>query len=137
MQALPESGDVSLAQEIQPGRQPSLTWYIDRDTGRIRGTADGLEAVRQAAEIILNVNRFQWQIYRPYSGVEWDGLLGHDPGYTAAELRRRIWAALSMDDRITGISGFSYTVSGDVLTASLAVQTVYGETVLSVEVALS
>lgn len=137
MQALPESGAVSLAQEIQPERQPSLTWYIDRDTGRIRGTADGLEAVRQAAEIILNVNRFQWQIYRPYSGVEWDGLLGRDPGYTAAELRRRIWAALSMDDRITGISGFSYTVSGDVLTASLAVQTVYGETVLSVEVALS
>ena len=137
MQALPESGAVSLAQEIQPERQPSLTWYIDRDTGRIRGTADGLKAVQQAAEIILNTNRFQWQIYRPYSGVEWDGLLGHDPGYTAAELRRRIWAALSMDDRITGISGFSYTVSGDVLTASLAVQTVYGETVLSVEVALS
>ncbi len=137
MQALPESGAVSLAQEIQPERQPSLTWYIDRDTGRIRGTADGLKAVQQAAEIILNVNRFQWQIYRPYSGVEWDGLLGHDPGYTAAELRRRIWAALSIDDRITGISGFSYTVSGDVLTASLAVQTVYGETVLSVEVALS
>jgi len=137
MQALPESGDVSLAQEIQPGRQPSLTWYIDRDTGRIRGTADGLRAVKQAAEIILNTSRFQWQIYRPWSGVEWDGLLGCDPGYTAAELRRRAWEALGMDDRMIGISGFSYTVSGDVLAASIAVQTVYGEANVSLEVTLS
>lgn len=137
MQTLPESGAVRLDQEVRPGRQPSLTWYLDRDTGRIRGTADGLRAVRQAAEIILNTNRFQWQIYRPYSGVEWDGLLGCDAGYAAAELRRRVWAALSMDDRMTGISGFSYTVSGDVLAASIAVQTVYGEAKVSLEVTLS
>ena len=118
-------------------QQPGLTWNIDRDTMRIRGTADGLQAVRQAVEIVLNVERFRWQIYRPWSGMQWNGLIGRDPGYVASELQRRIREALMMDDRVMGISGFSYTVAGNVLTASLTVRTVYGDTQTSVEVDLT
>ena len=118
-------------------QQPDLTWGIDTTTNRIRGTVTGWEAVRQAVEIILNVERFRWQIYRPYSGMQWNGLIGQDPGYVAAELQRRIQDALRMDDRVQGLSDFSYTVSGDVLTASLTVNTVYGEVESSVEVTLT
>ena len=118
-------------------QQPDLTWGIDKTTNRIRGTVTGWEAVRQAVEIILNVERFRWQIYRPYSGMQWNGLIGQDPGYVAAELQRRIQDALRMDDRVQGISDFSYTVSGNVLTASLTVNTVYGEVESGVEVSLS
>ena len=118
-------------------QQPDLTWGIDKTTNRIRGTVTGWEAVRQAVEIILNVERFRWQIYRPYSGMQWNGLIGQDPGYVAAELQRRIQDALRMDDRVQGISNFSYTVSGDMLTASLTVNTVYGEAESSVEVNLN
>lgn len=118
-------------------QQPDLTWGIDKTTNRIRGTVTGWEAVRQAVEIILNVERFRWQIYRPYSGMQWNGLIGQDPGYVAAELQRRIQDALRMDDRVQGISDFSYTVSGDVLTASLTVNTVYGEVESGVEVTLT
>lgn len=118
-------------------QQPDLTWGIDKTTNRIRGTVTGWEAVRQAVEIILNVERFRWQIYRPYSGMQWNGLIGQDPGYVAAELQRRIQDALRMDDRVQGISDFSYTVSGDVLTASLTVNTVYGEVASGMEVNLN
>lgn len=118
-------------------QQPDLTWGIDKTTNRIRGAVTGWEAVRQAVEIILNVERFRWQIYRPYSGMQWNGLIGQDPGYVAAELQRRIQDALRMDDRVQGISNFSYTVSGDMLTASLTVNTVYGEVESSVEVTLT
>ena len=118
-------------------QQPDLTWGIDKTTNRIRGTVTGWEAVRQAVEIILNVERFRWQIYRPYSGMQWNGLIGQDPGYVAAELQRRIQDALRMDDRVQGISDFSYTVSGNVLTASLTVNTVYGEVASGMEVSLS
>lgn len=118
-------------------QQPDLTWGIDKTTNRIRGTVTGWEAVRQAVEIILNVERFRWQIYWPYSGMQWNGLIGQDPGYVAAELQRRIQDALRMDDRVQGISDFSYTVSGDVLTASLTVNTVYGEVESGVEVTLT
>lgn len=117
--------------------QPSRTWYINKETNRIQGECDGLEAVRQAVEIILNVERFRWQIYSPYSGMQWEGLIGQDPGYVASELQRRIRAALSVDSRVTGLSDFSYSVSGNALTASLTVNTVYGDTQTTVEVTLT
>lgn len=123
--------------EVTFRQQPGRTWYIDKTTNRIRGECDDWLAVRQAVEIILNVERFRWQIYRPYSGMQWNGLIGQDPGYVAAELQRRIQDALRMDDRVQGISDFSYTVSGDVLTASLTVNTVYGEVESGVEVTLT
>ena len=134
MAVLP-TGGINLAPGVQFEQQPSLTWGISGD--RIRGTVDGLAAVRQAVEIILNVERFRWQIYRPYSGMQWEGLIGQDPGYVASELQRRITAALTMDDRVRGISAFSYSVSGNTLTASLTVDTVYGDTQTSVEVNLA
>ena len=118
-------------------QQPSLTWYINKSSNQIQGEVDGLEAVKQAVEIILNVDRFWWQIYSPNSGMEWDGLIGLDPGYVASELQRRILDALSVDDRVRGISDFSYSVSGNVLNATFTVDTVYGETQTTVEVNLS
>lgn len=116
--------------------QPSLSWYINKETNRIEGTVDGQAAVRQAVEIILNVERFRWQIYRPYSGMEWDGLIGQDPGYVGAELQRRVIDALTVDDRVTGISDYDYTVDGASLSAVFTVNTVYGSIAESLEVPL-
>ena len=133
MPTLPQSaGDLTNGVEFV--QQPSQTWYVNQETGRIQGEITGIEAVAQAVDIILNVERFRWQIYKPYSGVQWDGLLGQDPGYVASELQRRITAALAMGGRIRGISDFSYTASGNVLSASFTVNTVYGDTQTTVEV---
>ena len=123
--------------EVTFQQQPGRTWYIDKTTNRIRGECDDWLAVRQAVEVILNVERFRWQIYRPYSGMQWEGLIGQDPGYVASELQRRITEALTMDDRVRGISNFSYTVEGDKLSAFLTVNTVFGEMESSVEVNLN
>lgn len=133
MATLPQS-TVNLANGVEFVQQPSLTWYINKETNRIQGEVTGIDAVAQAVDIILNVERFRWQIYKPYSGMQWDGLLGQDPGYVASELQRRITAALTMDDRIRGISDFSYTASGNILSASFTVNTVYGDTQTTVEV---
>ena len=132
MAVLPTGGLPEVTFQQQPGR----TWYIDKTSNRIRGECDDWLAVRQAVEVILNVERFRWQIYRPYSGMQWEGLIGQDPGYVASELQRRITEALTMDDRVRGISNFSYTVEGDKLSASLTVNTVFGEMDTSVEVNL-
>lgn len=133
MATLPQS-TVNLANGVEFVQQPSQTWYINKETNRIQGEVTGIDAVAQAVDIILNVERFRWQIYKPYSGMQWDGLLGQDPGYVASELQRRITAALTMDDRIRGISDFSYTASGNALSASFTVNTVYGDTQTTVEV---
>lgn len=136
MPTLPTSSiDISAGVTFQ--QQPSRTWYINKETNRIQGECDGWQSVRQAVEIILHVERFRWQIYRPYSGMQWEGLIGQDPGYVASELQRRITAALAMDDRVRGISDFTYTVVGNTLSASFTVNTVYGDTQTSVEVNLN
>lgn len=138
MPVLPDSGSVSLLPDgVQIVQQPSLTWGIDKDTGRIQGEIDGYHAVKQAVEIILNVERFRWQIYLPSSGMQWDGLIGQDPGYVASEVQRRVLDALLMDDRVRGISNFDYTMDGEDFSASLTVNTVYGSVPATVEVTLS
>ena len=135
MAVLPVSS-VDITGGVNFQNQPSLSWYINKETNRIEGTVDGQAAVRQAVEIILNVERFRWQIYRPYSGMEWDGLIGQDPGYVGAELQRRVIDALTVDDRVTGISDYDYTVDGSSLSAVFTVNTVYGSIAESLEVPL-
>lgn len=125
MATLPQS-DISMSAGVVFEQKPSRTWRIDKQTNRIRGETEGREAVQQAVDILLNVERFRHQIFQPYSGMEWDGLIGQDPGYAAAELQRRVTEALTMDDRIRGISDFHYTVQGQNLTATFTVDTVYG-----------
>lgn len=133
---LPQS-TVNISTGVTYVQQPSKTWYINKDTNRIQGEADGITAAQQAVDIILNVERFLWQIYSPYSGMQWDGLIGQNPGYVASEIQRRMKDALLMDDRIRGISDFSYTMDGNSMTVSLTVDTVYGETQTTVEVNLN
>lgn len=135
MPTLPQGG--SLPPIVSVESMPSLTWYINKDTNRIQGTVDNYDAVVQAVQVILNVERFRWQIYSPYSGMQWRGLIGEDHGYVAAELQRRIRDALMMDDRITGIKDFKYSIADDVLTASLTVTTVYGDVQTTTEVTIA
>lgn len=135
MAVLPTSS-IDITGGVNFQNQPSLSWYINKETNRIEGTVDGQAAVRQAVEIILNVERFRWQIYRPYSGMEWDGLIGQDPGYVGAELQRRVIDALTVDDRVTGISDYDYTVDGSSLSAVFTVNTMYGSIAESLEVPL-
>lgn len=136
MATLPDT-NFGLSGGLQTQEQPSLTWYVNTDTGRIQGTTDGLAAVKQAIEIILNVDRFDWQIYSPYFGMQWSGLLGQNPGYVASEIQRRIKDAFSTDSRILGIENFTYSISGDTMTADFTVSTVYGQINQNVEVTLS
>ncbi len=125
MQTLPQA-DIDLSQGIVFQDQPSLTWISDPVTHRLRGRGDNYDAVRQAVEIIVNVERFRWQIYTPNFGIELDGLLGKDSGYAASELQRRLTDAFVPDDRLLGISDFSYTVEDGVMAASVTVNTVFG-----------
>ena len=137
MAVLPDSGNANITSGVTFIQQPSLTWYVNKQTNRIQGETDKLQAVQQAVEIILNVERFRWQIYSPNSGMQWEGLIGQNPGYVASEVQRRIRDALSVDERILGISDFQYTMNGNAMTYSLTINTVYGQTQNTVEVILN
>lgn len=131
--AITPQEDINL-QAVTFVEQPTHTWWRDPGTGRIAGTADGLKAMTQAVEVILHVVRFRWPIYTPYFGMEWQGLIGRDKGYIVSELQRRIKDAFSVDNRIRGIESFVYRTEGDVLSADVVVNTVYGAVSSKVEV---
>ncbi len=133
MATLPQS-EIDLSKGVVFRDQPSLTWIADPVTRRLRGRGDNYEAVRQAVEVIVNVERFRWQIYSTNFGIELDGLLGNEPGFAASELQRRLSDAFLPDSRILGISGFSYTFEDGVLTAEVTVNTVFGPVKTGVEV---
>lgn len=124
MAILPESNIDLFSVDFQA--QPSRTWNIDKETNRINGETDGLDAVRQAVEIILNTERFRWQIFQPYSGVQLESLIGENAAYAGAELQKRIREGLLVDDRVTNVTDFETSFTGNTLTASFSVATVYG-----------
>lgn len=124
MATLPQN--VGFATQLNYVSRPSQTWLINRQTMRVQRQVDGLEAVRQAVEIILNTERFRWQIYTDRVGTELDELIGDDSTYIASELPRMVTEALIIDDRILEVTDFLYTVRGDTMTWSFLVVTVYG-----------
>ena len=130
---LPES-TIDIAVPVEFVEQPALTWGIDKATQHIVGAVDEYEAIKQAVSVILNVERFQWQIYQPYSGVQLAGLVGQDAGYVAAEVQRRVREAVMVDERVTGVSNYSYTINGNKLAATMAVNTVFGDIQIQTEV---
>lgn len=133
MATLPTS-NLNLDPFIITENEPSLTWYIDKGANRIQGTCDGYDAVKQAVDIILNTDRYKWQIYEPSSGTDYTGLIGEDPGYVAVELRRRIEDALKMDSRVLGIEQYVASAAEDRLTVSFVVDTVFGAITQELEV---
>ena len=136
MATLPES-NINLNNGVEFQRQSTLTYYVDPVSRRISGMCEGYKAVKQTVEIILNIERFRWQIYSPYFGMQWKGMIGQNPGWVASELQRRMLDAFSVDDRITGISDFQYTINGENMTATLTVDTIYGGVQETVEVNLT
>lgn len=133
---LPQS-NIDLSRGIVFQDQPSLTWIADPVTNRLRGRGDNWEAVRQAVEVIVNVERFKWQIYTPNFGTDYDGLLGTEPGYAASELRRRLEDAFLPDNRILGVKDYAYSFKDVSLTVTFTALTVFGDVPGSMEVKLA
>lgn len=126
MATLPESA--GFGTELVLASQPSLTWLIDKEQNQVSRMDDGLEAVRQAVEIALSVERFRWQIYSTNFGAELDDLVGEDVAYIVSELPRLIEEALSTDDRIRAVDDFSFSrTDSNSMTVTFAVHTVFGD----------
>lgn len=133
MPALPQGGP-DLSNGVVFEDLSTNTYYIDPVSRRVRGMDGGLPAMRQAVEIALSVARFRWGIYSANFGVDFSGIVGMEAGYAAAVLLERIREALRADSRVLGVEDYRYRISGDFLTASLTVRTVFGDVPQTVEV---
>lgn len=132
MATLPEVG---YEDDIEIVGEPSKTWIIDRNTNQVKGIGDGLPAMRQLVDVLLNTERYYWQIYTDNFGIETEDLPGNDRAFIEAELPRRIEDAMSVDNRIEGVENFVFTQTepGSLL-CTFDVNTVFGTVAGEVEI---
>lgn len=126
----------NLAADFEELKIPSKTWGIDFDKNVVTTMITGVEAVRQAAILILSTERFEHVIYSRQYGVELLDLFGENQHYVMSEIKRRVTEALTQDDRITGVSDFKYTRTKRGLGVTFTVTCDVGEFTAETEVAL-
>lgn len=117
-----------LDRDFEIEEQPSMTYRMDLEGGRVRGLADGREAVEQAVFRILSTERYRHIIYPWWYGVETQDLYGEPATYACPELERRIREALLTDGRIVSVDDFEFDLGAKgAVRASFTVRTVYGD----------
>lgn len=110
------------------GTLPSRSFRLREETGRVAGSVDGIDAVRQSVRLILSVERYHWLIHSWQYGVELSDLFGKPLSYALPEIERRIREALLQDDRVSDVRDFTFTKGrGGVVTAAFTVVTTLGE----------
>jgi len=105
--------------------KPSLTYQIKG--AHIEGMIDGIESVRQAIELILLTERFEWNILSTDYGIETKDLIGKDRELIKGDFERRVSECLAEDDRITGISDFTISFDRENANVSFTVHTIFGD----------
>lgn len=127
--------DVSmLMDEITDESYPTKTYKINRQSDRISGYVDDLEAVEQAVYLILSSERYEHIIYSWDYGVELLDLIGKPIPYVISELPRRIKEALTQDDRISDVIDFEFTKNKNTLLTTFTVVTDFGNISAELEV---
>lgn len=125
MATVPDSG-ITLNDNITVFEQPSKTWNLDFDRGRITGEVDSLDAIKQASYLILRSQRFEHDVYSFDYGSQFDHVIGRDRVYVESEIRRVVRESLTQDDRINDVTDFRITFSEDTATVSFTVITTIG-----------
>lgn len=120
--------------QIDKSTEPSNTFFIDFEKGRIYGFVDEKEAVKQAIMLILNTERYKFLIYSWNYGVELEELIGTHPDIVEDEVERLISEALLQDDRITAVYDFEFSRNKDTLLVSFKVDSIYGDIDIETEV---
>ena len=125
MATLPQGAGLDAAFRI--AEKPTNTFMIDWPSKQISGMNAGLEAVRQAVEIILRTERFRWQIYSSNFGIELEDLPGEEYDFITSEIPRRIVEAFSLDNRILSVENFAFSKNRNgEMTCMFDVITVFG-----------
>lgn len=129
---------IGTAVEVEiPASQPSRTYAVNWQIGRISGTVDGMDALKQAIYKVLQTERFAHLIYSWNYGFEANRLIGQSAAYLKSEIQRLVTEALLADDRITAVENFKVSITGKRQAAvEFTVVSVFGETEIETEVTI-
>ncbi|WP_434290935.1 DUF2634 domain-containing protein [Clostridium botulinum] len=122
---LPQGTVISYDLEVEEIIEPTKTYKIKDN--RIVGFTDGKEALKQAIQLILGTERYEYLIYSWNYGSELNGLIGRQKDIAESEFKRRIREALSQDDRINNVDNFIFNYYKDGVEVNFTVFSIYGE----------
>ena len=88
---------------------------------------DGKQAVAQAIDLMLSVERWRYAVFSADYGCELSLYWGKNERPTKELLRLLVEEALMEDDRILSISDFSADIFGDTVHLSFVANTVFGD----------
>lgn len=132
---LPQGAVLNENIEIEENHiEPTKTYKIDFEAGKIVGFCDGIEALKQAIYLILNTERYEYLIYSDDYGSELKGLIGKDRDITESEYKRRIKESLIQDNRINNADNFIFNYDSDNVLIQFIVFSIYGEFSIKKEV---
>lgn len=109
MALTPNQGAVTVGDVVEitsPADQPTRTYKLDLDTGRVAGMVDGVDAMKQVILKILLTERFAYLIYSWNYGIELNAVVGKSYQVFSSEIKRVITEALLADSRITAVADF-------------------------------
>lgn len=122
--------DGAVESDVTQIKEPSYTWRMNLETGRIEGFIDGMEAVRQYIRKSLMTPRNQYLIYDDTYGEEVSTLIGSNltQAVRDVELPRLIREAIVYDDRIQDVTDITIMpYESDGVRIEFTVQLVDGE----------
>ncbi|WP_125153092.1 DUF2634 domain-containing protein [Clostridium rectalis] len=129
---LPQGAVISDDLEVEEIIEPTKTYKIKDN--RIVGFTDGKEALKQAIQLILGTERYEYLIYSDNYGSELKELKTQDRAIAESEYKRRIKEALIQDDRINNVDNFIFRYDKDGVEVSFTVFSIYGEFSIDKEV---
>ena len=113
--------------------QPSLTYRLDLDAGRIVGKVNNLEAVNQAIRKAIITPRFKCLIYDNQYGSEIeDAIIRNDASrdYIETAIEGFVKDALVPDSRILNLYNFAVEFKNDAAYISFSADTIFGTTTI-------
>jgi phage baseplate assembly protein W len=119
--------DDFLSKQTEP--QPTKTYYLDFENGRIGSKIDGDLALKQFVIKAIITPRSRYAIYSDDYGCELDDLIGGDitPDLLNSEIQRMIRDALVYDDRISDVTNITVEKEGDKVYVNFTVVTTTGD----------
>ena len=125
---LPTSYDDDLIQDYDIAEQTTRTYRLNFDGRNSAGMLDGREAMKQAIYLILNTERYRYEMYSWDYGIELEELIGDQNSDTLqVNVRNAITDALIQDDRITEVSDFEFKREHERLSVTFSVTTTEGD----------
>jgi len=128
--------DSFLADGLEIQELPSFSYNLDVKKNRISGNVDNIQAVVQTVFLMLNIERFDWEIFSSNYGCEFTALIGKNIDYAIAEIERITRETLMIDTRIEAVKDFAFDIDKNKVYVRFTLKTIYGDTDIETEVAI-